>query len=182
MITPQLNHVGLYVWDLERMTDFYTNAFGLQISDRGRGRAFPHDLVFLSSDPNEHHQLVLVSGRPDDATFSTVMQLSFKVDSLAGVRAAGQRAVAEGATDLFGLNHGNAWSIYCKDPEGNTVEVYPDTPWHVPQPFGHPLDLEQDDAAIYAATEAECLDTPGYLPRTAWAEVRAAEMRTATTS
>ena len=30
--------------------------------------------------------------------------------------------------------------------------------------------------AIYAATEAECLATPGYLPRTVWAETRAAEM------
>ena len=166
---PELKHVGIYVWDLERMTRFYTSTFGLCVTDRGRGSTFPHDLVFLSSDPNEHHQLVLVSGRPDDATFSTVMQLSFRVDSLAEVREVGERAVSEGAMDLFGLNHGNAWSIYCKDPEGNTVEVYVDTPWHVPQPFGHPLDLSQDDAAIYAVTEAECHATPGYLPRPDWA-------------
>jgi catechol 2,3-dioxygenase len=172
-MTPTLNHVGLYVWDLERMVTFYTRVFDLDVTDRGTGAAFPHDLVFLSSDPEEHHQLVLVSGRPADAAFSTVMQISFEVDSLADVRAAGARAVAEGATEQFGLNHGNAWSIYCKDPESNTVEVYADTPWHVPQPFGHPLDLTKDDAAIYAETEAECRATPGFLPRAEWAAGRA---------
>ena len=116
--------------------------------DRPRaGNAFPHDLVFLSSDPDEHHQLVLVSGRPEDATFSTVMQLSFKVDSLADdARSRASARSPRVRPDLFGLNHGNAWSIYCKDPEGNTVEVYVDTPWYVPQPFGHPLDLTKDDA------------------------------------
>ena len=171
-MAPSLNHIGLYVWDLDRMTTFYTRAFDLRITDRGRGNAFPHDLVFLSSDPDEHHQLVLVSGRPDDARFSTVMQLAFEVETLGEVRTAAQRAVAEGATDLFGLNHGNAWSVYCKDPEGNTVEIYTDTPWHVPQPFGHPLDLAKDDATIYGETEAKCLATPGFLPRAEWSAER----------
>ncbi|HXY94308.1 MAG TPA: VOC family protein [Acidimicrobiia bacterium] len=172
-VTPNLRHVGVYVWDIERMTRFYTRAFGLEVTDRGRGNAFPHDLVFLSSEPGEHHQLVLVSGRPPDAEFSTVMQLSFKVDTLAELRGAAAHATAEGATDLFGLNHGNAWSVYCNDPEGNTVEVYTDTPWYVPQPFGHPLDLEKSDEVIYADTEAECRATPGYLPRAEWMAGRA---------
>src|SRR4051812_24162163 len=126
---PRLAHLGLYVWDLDRMTRFYTSVFELEVTDRGRGQSYPHDLVFLSGDPLEHHQLVLVSGRPTDAVFSTIMQLSFNTDSLAALRVLGERAVEEGATGVFGLNHGNAWSLYADDPEGNTVEIYVDTPW-----------------------------------------------------
>lgn len=169
---PQLAHVGVYVWDLTRMTAFYTRAFDLEVTDRGRGAAFPHDLVFLSASPSEHHQLVLVSGRPADARFSTVMQLSFKVESLVAVRRTMTRALAEGASRPQALNHGNAWSVYCDDPEGNTVEIYADTPWHVPQPFGQPLDLSLADREIERETEARCRATEGYLARASWIERR----------
>ena len=54
-----------------------------------------------------------------------------------------RRALDNGATDMRVTSHGNAWSCYFKDPEGNTVEAYLDTPFHVPQPHGEPLDLSQ---------------------------------------
>jgi catechol 2,3-dioxygenase len=171
-VRPQLAHVGIYVWDLERMTDFYTRVFDLEVTDRGRGAAYPHDLVFLSASPSEHHQLVLVSGRPEAARFSTVMQLSFKVESLTAVRVTADRALAGGASRPQALNHGNAWSVYCDDVEGNTVEIYADTPWHVPQPFGQPLDLARADHEIENDTEARCRATDGFLPRAAWIEQR----------
>jgi len=173
-MAPNLNHVGVYVWDLDRMVAFYTGVFDLEVSDRGHGSAYPYDIAFLSGNPDDHHQLVLVAARPDDARFSTVMQLAFEVDTLAEVRALGRRAVEAGATDMVGLSHGNAWSVYCNDPEGNRIEIFTDTPWHVPQPFAHPLDLDKDDATIYAETEAECLATPGFLPRGEWVAARAA--------
>lgn len=28
-------------------------------------------------------------------------------------------------------NHGNAWSIYFADPEGNRIELYTPSPWYV---------------------------------------------------
>ena len=51
-------------------------------------------------------------------------------------------------------DHGNAWSIYFSDPEGNRMEVYMPSPWYVAQPFGEPLDLTQPAEAIHAKTEA----------------------------
>jgi hypothetical protein len=45
------------------------------------------------------------------------------------------------------------------DPEGNTVEVYLDTPWYVPQPHGDPLGLEKSDSQIWAEIDR------GRLPR-----------------
>ena len=167
-MTARLDHVGLYVWNLPRMTAFYVDTFGLVVTDEGRMTAFPHNLAFLTGEATRHHQLVLVSGRPAEASFSTVMQLSFKVDSLDQLREVTRRAEANGASEMSAVSHGNAWSTYCRDPEGNTVEIYADTPWHVPQPFGKRLDLSKDDREIHSETEALCRATPGFRPRAEW--------------
>lgn len=165
---PNLAHVGIFVHDLDRMAGFYTTVFGMKITDRGMGHTFNNELVFLSARPEQHHQLALASGRPKEATFSTVMQLSFKVQSLDDLRRVRADALALGASGMRGLNHGNALSIYFSDPEGNTVETYLDTPYHVAQPHGDPLDLSQPDAAIWAETEAVCRADPTFLPRAEW--------------
>jgi hypothetical protein len=67
---------------------------------------------------------------------------------LGDLREVHKRALALGATEMRPVSHGNAWSIYFKDPEGNTVEAYLDTPFHVPQPHGKPLDLAKSDEQI----------------------------------
>jgi catechol 2,3-dioxygenase len=61
------------------------------------------------------------------------------------------------------VSHGNAWSCYFKDPEGNTLEAYLDTPFHVPQPHGVALDLSKSDEEILAETEAHCRADPGFM-------------------
>ena len=172
-----LSHVGIFCRDLEAMVAFYGQTFGLQVTDRGRGRTFQYDLVFMSADPAHHHQLVLAGGRPPEAAFSTVMQLSFKVESLAALRAARDRALANGGGDARGLNHGNAISVYLSDPEGNTVEIYMDTPWYVAQPHGDPLDLDRPDEQIMQETEAICRADPTFAPREAWQAELAGKLR-----
>jgi catechol 2,3-dioxygenase len=169
---PTLSHMGIFVTDMDRMIRFYTEVLGLIVTDRGQGISFKNDLVFLSSDPEKHHELVLASGRPQEATFSTVMQASFAVGTLDDLRAVKAKAEANGATGLRALDHGNAWSIYFKDPEGNTVEVYLDTPFHVPQPHGDPLDLDMADDEILRTTEAACRKDPGFMPREAYVRLR----------
>lgn len=165
---PMLSHFGLFAHDVDRMVTFYTTVFGLKITDRGVGKNFRHTLVFLSARPEQHHQLVIASGRPAEATFSTVMQLSFKVEYLDDLRRIRTAALELGATEMRGLNHGNALSIYFSDPEGNTIEVYLDTPYHVAQPHGDPLDLEKSDEEIWRETEVVCLADPTCLPRAEW--------------
>jgi catechol 2,3-dioxygenase len=39
--------------------------------------------------------------------------------------------------------HGNAMSIYFRDPEGNRLEVFMDTPWYCEQPLREPIDLDR---------------------------------------
>lgn len=167
---PTPSHFGIFVTDLERMVDFYTRVFGLTITDRGRGRTFQNDLVFMSASPDQHHQLVLASGRPESAAFSTVMQISFVVPAIQDLRDARAAALEQGATQMRGLNHGNALSIYFADPEGNTVEVYIDTPFYVAQPHGDPLDLSKSDEEILRETEAICRNDPTFMPIEKWRE------------
>ena len=96
------------------------------------------------------------------------MQLSFKVQSLDELRQIQALALAQGATELVGLNHGNAWSIYFYDPEQNRVEVYLDTEFHTPQPCADPLDLAMSDEEILSQTRALIERLPGGMPRAAY--------------
>lgn len=150
---PALAHLGIFVSDLAVMERFYTGVFGLLVTDRGVGKVFKNELVFLSGASDQHHQIVLSSGRAPGSP-STVMQLSFKVASLDALRDSRGLALEYGATDLIGLNHGNAWSIYFYDPEGNRIELYLDTPFHTPQPCGEPLNLDLADEALLEETRA----------------------------
>jgi catechol 2,3-dioxygenase len=163
-IRPSLAHLGIFVCDLERMETFYHTVFGMVVTDRGTGAVFKNALVFMSGSADQHHQLVLSGGRAASSP-STIMQLSFKVKSLGELRQIQELALGEGATELIGLNHGNAWSVYFYDPELNRVEVYLDTEFHSPQPCADPLDLTMSDEDILAQTRALVERLPGGMPR-----------------
>jgi catechol 2,3-dioxygenase len=165
---PTLSHFGLYVTDVDRMVHFYKSVFGLVETDRGVGKTFKAPLIFLSATPDQHHQLVIAGGRPAEATFSTVMQLSFAVPAIQSLRELKDKAVALGATKVLPLNHGNALSVYFADPEGNTVEIYIDMPFYITQPHGDPLDLTKDDATLLRETEEICRKDPTFLPIDVW--------------
>jgi catechol 2,3-dioxygenase len=171
-----LTHMGLYVRDLPRMRDFYTRALGPTVTDQGFVPRLGAEICFMSADPRVHHQVALVGGRPEGATFTTVMQIAFTVPSLAELRRARDRALAAGGTGLRQVNHGNARSVHVADPEGNVIEVYLDSPFHIPQPHGDPLDLDRPDEEILRETEAMCRRDPGFMMRGEWERGQAARM------
>ncbi|MDA1099071.1 MAG: VOC family protein [Proteobacteria bacterium] len=173
MIKPQLTHVGIYVRDMAKMRRFYTEVFGLTVTDAGAPPDFHLDMAFMSADPGEHHQMVLVGGRPDAATANVAQQISFLVRSLDELRAMRDRVVDAGLKVRRTITHGNAWSVYFSDPEDNIVEVYVHTPWHIPQPAGEPFDLDLSNHQIMAETEALCRGRKGF----ATGEERQATMR-----
>jgi catechol-2,3-dioxygenase len=161
------SHFGINVTDLARMEDFYTRVLGLLVMDRGTldpGRT----LVFLSRNPDEHHQLVLATGRPPGVEGAVVNQMSFKVPALEDLKLMHRRLQDEGVKEFRIVTHGNAWSIYFPDPEGNRVELFVDTPWHTPQPMAEPFDVEAPVAEIVAKTEALCRNRPGFAMRADW--------------
>ena len=159
---PKLTHMAIFTHNLEKMVDFYTNVLGLTITDQGK--LSPElQMIFMSSDPGEHHEFVLVNGRPDYATFNVAQQMSFLVDSLDDLRAAHDRVTASGLEVDRTITHGNAWSIYFNDPEDNYIEIYAHSPWHIPQPHAHPFDLSLSTDKIMEHTEAHCREYPGFM-------------------
>src|SRR5262245_37175536 len=90
-----LSHVGLSCFNLARLEDFYTRVLGMTVTDRG---SVPggNELVFLTTDPAEHHQLVLASGRTEGAIAegpvlgggwgAAIFQLTFRLVDLATLR------------------------------------------------------------------------------------------------
>jgi len=166
---PQIKHLGLYVDDLDRMTKFYTSVFDLIVTDQGQvPRLDNRNITFLSGADDAHHQLVLIDGKDPASGPSVVFQMSFFVDELNDLRRVQKRLLEHGITNITPITHGNAWSIYSADPEGNGLEIYMDTPWHVAQPHGKPFDLSQTDEAIYAFTEELIRDNPTFTDQDTW--------------
>jgi catechol 2,3-dioxygenase len=89
--SPNLSHMGIAVIDIDKMIDFYTTVFKMRVTDKGPGRTFPYMLAFLSGTPDQHHQMVLAQNRPVGSQ-STVMQISFMVQTLDDLREAKARA------------------------------------------------------------------------------------------
>jgi catechol 2,3-dioxygenase len=170
VMTPnaQLTHVGLYVEDMDAMVSFYTSLLGLVVTDEGEflGRR----LTFLSRQADEHHQMVLVSGRAAPAGVQVLSQVSFRVDDLDSLRHFHDHALQLGATGMEGRNHGNSWSIYFLDPDGNRLELYTATPWYVSQPWRVALDLSLSNDEIEAETRKLIEDGAEWLPVATWRE------------
>lgn len=168
---PAFSHVGFYCRDLARMEDFYKRVMGFIVTDRGnlmtpRG---PVDLVFLSRDPEEHHEIVLASGRPSDNDYNIVNQVSFRVPGIAYLKDLHARLVAEpGVSEILPATHGNAISIYFRDPEGTRIEVFFDTPWYCEQPLREPVDMSLSESEILAHSERLARAAPRFQPRAEW--------------
>lgn len=161
----QLTHLGLYVRDLDAMVAFYADLLGMVVTDSGELRG--GRITFMSRSPNEHHQLVMVSGRPDH-DYSPISQMSFRVNTLEDLQHYHRTVARMGLRDLRPSNHGNAWSIYFLDPEGNRVEIYAASPWYVSQPYLQPLDLDAPADEIRASTKAMVSGDASFQPRETW--------------
>jgi catechol-2,3-dioxygenase len=165
------SHFGFFVRDLDRMVDFYTRLLGFAVSDRGeletpRG---PLKLAFLTRDPREQHQIVLASGRPEDLPFNTINQISFRMENFSGLREMHRAIQSErGVSEVSPVSHGNALSVYFKDPEGNRIELFVDTPWYVEQPLRIPMDMSLPDDALWNWAEKSARELPGYKPVEDW--------------
>lgn len=163
---PRIGHIGLNIRDADVMKDFYTQVMGFTVTDHGPHPVNSCPMLFLSTNPEEHHEIVLIGGRPDDADYSAAQQLSFLLESLDELREMRDRLVAAGVDINRYACHGNAWSIYFSDPEGNYLELYVHTPWYVPQPYGDDFDLDESNDEIIRKTEALCRNDAGFMMET----------------
>ena len=163
------SHFGMFVHDVAALEAFYTGLLDFTVTDRGQlpGPHGVRDLVFLSRNPDEHHQIVLISGRPKELDFNPINQISLKADSLDTLCGMYRTLRARGYAGVNPITHGNAVSIYVPDPEGNRLELYFDLPWYVSQPMAVPIDLD-DEATLMQRLEAHARGLPGFRPRAQW--------------
>jgi len=140
----ELGHLGLYVRDLERMTAFYRDFLGMQVTKHSPGRA-----VFLSSDPQRvDHEIALMVGRPADDQPQLVQQISMRVETLDDLRTFVRRLRRDGYHIERTVTHLSAIGCYFFDPEGNRTEVF----WLTGRPswvmIGVPIDIDRPDEEV----------------------------------
>ena len=164
-----LGHATLAVRDLDRMVGFYSEVLGFRVTNRGEPLPGMGEMVFMSQDPNAHHQIVLVH-TPDPAprAFMLADHMAFRTGTLDDLRAIGERLAEAEVADVLPISHGNAWSLYFTDPEGNGLECFVDSPFHVAQPYGDALDLSATDDQIEATTRGLIESLPEFQSFDAW--------------
>ncbi len=156
------SHAVLNVRDLDKMLEFYTNVLGFTVSDRGpMGPQMP-EIVFMSNDPDEHHQVAMVPARDGETAGNPLNHLAFRVASFADVKEMHGRLNTLEGMEILPLSHGNTLSLYFNDPEGNGLEVFWDTPWHVAQPQGKVWETGLDLDAALAWVEENFSQEPSF--------------------
>lgn len=163
-----LSHATVTVRDLDAMLAFYCDVLGFVVTNRGEV-GDGSEMAFISQDPTEHHQMVFVSGLPEtEHQFVMADHMAFRTGTLDDLRAIRARLDEAGVEGVIPINHGNAWSLYFNDPEGNGLECFVDSPFHVAQPFADGLDLSSDDATIEADTRAKIENDAEFQPLADW--------------
>ena len=171
--TPRLSlgHSTLAARDLESLSAFYRDVLGFEVTNRGPVGDAGAEIAFLSQDPSCHHQIAMVGGAPvPDPAFVMVDHLAFRTGTLDDLRALRANLLRAGVEGIIPICHGNAWSLYFTDPEGNGVECYVDTPFHVAQPYGKGFDLDLSDDEIREATREMIESAPEFRPMEEWRE------------
>lgn len=160
------SHAVVLVRDMKKMLDFYTNVLGFQITDRGQlGGPDSPEIVFMSQVDTDHHQIAFMDGGRDENPPNSVNHFAFRVDSLDDVKHMNERLQKDGRVkDRLPLTHGNTWSIYFADPEGNGLEIFCDSPWHVQQPQGKVWDMDKSNDEIVEETRISFESEPGFGP------------------
>ena len=128
MAVRGMNHAVLYVSDVARTTEFYTQVLGFRVITEFPGAAF----FQAPASTNDHDLGVFEIGpaaQPSEAGRRTVglYHLAWEVETLGDLeRLAGalsERKALVGASD-----HGTTKSLYAKDPDGLEFEVV----WLIP--------------------------------------------------
>ena len=152
--TPSIErvaHVGVFVTDLKKSIAFYRDILGLKVTDENPEAG----MVFLSSHPDdEHHEVLLASGREAPANVKLLQQIAFRCSALADVLEYWKRFKAHGVKIMYTITHGNAISCYFKDPDDNILEVYWQTGLKARQGFLIGLDFNKSESELMKEVRA----------------------------
>lgn len=134
-------HLAMPAKDPGALAQFYRDFLGLDITLEGSIPAMG-DFVFLTDRPGEEIQTLALMTRSEGA------HTAWRVESLSALKALYAEVRQRDIPIVFALNHGVTLSLYLRDPEGNSLEVF----WPTGQaPDGMtaiPVDLDQSEAAL----------------------------------
>lgn len=138
----RLEHLVLWVSDVERSVRFYCDVLGFEVSRQRPGAAF-----LRIPGTVEDHDLGLFEQRgatPPDERSARMYHMAWEVGEITDLARAQERLAAAGAL-IGSSNHGSTLSLYAKDPDGLEFEIC----WTVPGGKGGTraaLDLEGEIA------------------------------------
>ncbi len=138
----RLQHLVLYVADVERSVRFYTEVLGFEVRRRYPNAVF---LRIAGSSDDHHLGLFEQTGVPGpDHRVARMYHAAWEVGEITDLVGARERLISAGA--LVGQSdHGASLSLYAKDPDGLEFELF----WTVPggESIGtRPLNLEAEVA------------------------------------
>jgi catechol-2,3-dioxygenase len=136
----RLQHLVLFVSDVERSVRFYRDVLGFEVTVRYPNAAF----MKIPGTPDDHHLGLFEQRgvRPPDERVARMYHSAWEVGELRDLWRARERLVETGAF-VGQSDHGVSLSLYAKDPDGLEFEIF----WTVPEgkPVGtRPLHLEAE--------------------------------------
>lgn len=125
--TPKyLGHVNIYVRNAEKSQQWYEDILGLHTYDLVPGRA-----AFMSANKDESHEVALMEVG-ENALLPQQGQvglnhMAWRMENLADLKEFYAR-LKEKQVPMNIADHGISLGIYFKDPDGNGIEVYYESP------------------------------------------------------
>ena len=122
-----LQHVNVYVRNVERSKKWYEDLLGLHVYEYRPGWA-----AFLTADEEQSHEVALMQ-LGEDAPLPQRRQvglnhMAWRLESLDDLKEFYWKIKAEGQPIDHISDHGISLGIYLRDPDGNGVEVFYEMP------------------------------------------------------
>ncbi|HEX6211266.1 MAG TPA: VOC family protein [Methylomirabilota bacterium] len=136
----RLQHLVLWVADVERSVRFYCDVLGFEVRRRSPSAAF----LIIPGSGNDHDLGLFEQpglGPPAEGV-ARMYHAAWEIGELTDLVRAGQRLIETGSL-VGSSDHGTSLSLYAKDPDGLEFEIF----WAVPGgvPAGtRPLDLDAE--------------------------------------
>jgi len=134
----RLQHLVLWVSDVERSVGFYRDVLGFEVKARYARAAF----LRIPGSPDDHHLGLFEQAgvtAPDERA-SRIYHSAWEVTELTDLVHARRRLTEVGSL-VGSSNHGVSLSLYAKDPDGLEFEIFWTVPGGSPGPTRE-LDLE----------------------------------------
>jgi len=132
----RLQHLVLWVSDVERSVGFYRDVLGFEVKTRYPNAAF----LKIPGTPDDHHLGLFEQtgvARPDERV-ARMYHAAWEVGEITDLVRARQRLMEVGSL-VGSSDHGVSLSLYAKDPDGLEFEVF----WTVPD--GRPARTKELD-------------------------------------